>query len=112
MNNKENEPQAGTTGGTPTDKNEHLIRPSATFSASEAEKGMGEQIFLDSLLEFTRKAKESPVAELAVAARRWEGLIGFRIKLTMQDRDRRKRNGDRRGLKQCRSTGLAESRQP
>ena len=100
MKNKENEAPAGMADGTPKDTNDLT-----ELHASKAKTG--EQIFLDSLLEFTRWAKESPVPELAVAARRWEGVIEFRIKLTLQDRERRKRTRDRLGLnKPCRSTGL------
>jgi hypothetical protein len=44
----------------------------------------GEQLFLESLMEFTRSAKDSPVPEVAAAARRWEGILSFRIQLTKQ----------------------------
>ena len=47
----------------------------------------GEEQFLESLLQFTRSAKKSQRLDVALAAKRWEGTIAFRIRLTMQSRE-------------------------
>src|ERR1044072_3061502 len=44
----------------------------------------GEEEFLQKLLEYIRTAKISPRADIAAAARLWEGRIEFRIKMHRQ----------------------------
>lgn len=50
----------------------------------------GEQEFLNALMQFMRGLKRSQDRAVAWAAREWEGTIAYRIKLTMQQRERRK----------------------
>jgi len=43
----------------------------------------GEREFLQSLMSLTRSAKRSRNAEVARAARQWEGVLAFRIRITL-----------------------------
>jgi hypothetical protein len=49
----------------------------------------GEELFLDQLMQFMRSAKRCQVPDVASAAREWERVIDYRIKVTMQERKRR-----------------------
>ena len=57
----------------------------------EALAGMpgGEQSFLLALLEFTRSARQNPDREVALAARRREGVLRFKLAGTRQKQHRR-----------------------
>lgn len=57
----------------------------------EALAGMprGERSFLLSLFEFTRSAQQHPDRMIALAAKRWERSLRFRIALTRQRQQRR-----------------------
>lgn len=59
----------------------------------------GEKEFLDTLMQFMRGLKRSQDRAVAKAARDWEGTIAFRIRLTMQSRERRKGRMGRMGTK-------------
>ena len=52
----------------------------------DALPGRGEQLFLESLMDFTRTAKRSQSPTVARAAKEWEGIIGFRIQVNRQNR--------------------------
>lgn len=49
----------------------------------------GEQEFLRSLFEFTRSAQQNPDRRIALAARRWERSLRFRVAVTRQQQQRR-----------------------
>jgi hypothetical protein len=47
-----------------------------------------EQQFLNTLLQFTRSARQSQVPEVARAAREWERVLVFRIRVSLQQREK------------------------
>jgi hypothetical protein len=46
----------------------------------------GEKQFLQSILEFLEQAKEDPKPDVALAARKWESSLIFRIRLSLSRR--------------------------
>jgi len=61
-------------------------------NSSARQAPAGEPEFLEALLQFTRSARKSSVPSVAKAAREWEPVLTFRIRVSLQERERRKRH--------------------
>lgn len=64
--------------------------PTGAGLAEDLPRPGGEEGFLRSLFEFTRSAQQHPDRSIALAARRWERSLRFRVAVTRQQQQRRR----------------------